>query len=74
VVARCDLDPTGVVSIGLYPCRIGPRGEVEPLRCDDPDHSAALEYLRECQARVPGAGELSPGTDDGLAYWRLEPA
>ncbi|MFD8756707.1 CapA family protein [Kitasatospora sp. NPDC059577] len=73
VVARVDVDGTGVLGCGLYPCRIEPDGAVRPLRVADPRHGEDLAYLRTCLAHVPGPAELEPTESDGFAYWRLVP-
>jgi hypothetical protein len=73
VVARCDLAAGGVVTAGAYPCRIGPAGEVEPLRSGDPRADEDLEYLRRCLASTPRAADVTAGDDGGLAFWRFEP-
>jgi hypothetical protein len=71
VVARFDLDAGGIVSSGVYPCRIQADGGVLPIPADDPALAEDLDHLRECQAAVPGAAEITAGSDEGLAYWRL---
>jgi hypothetical protein len=71
VVARFDLGRDGIVSAGLYPCRIGPDGEVRPLAAADPELTADLDYFRRCQERVPEPAGIVPEDDNGLAYWRI---
>jgi poly-gamma-glutamate synthesis protein (capsule biosynthesis protein) len=73
VVARVDVDSTGVLDCGLYPCRIAPDGAVEPLLVADPRHEEDLAYMRTCLAHVPRPAKLEPTESDGYAYWRLIP-
>jgi hypothetical protein len=72
-VARFDVGSAGVVSAGLYPCRIAPDGDVLPLRSDDPELKADLDHFREAQRHVPEAATVLEETDGDLAYWRLNP-
>jgi poly-gamma-glutamate synthesis protein (capsule biosynthesis protein) len=71
VVARCDLDRTGVRSSGLYPCWIDPDGGVAPLTGTDPRTAEFFDYLQDGLAGLPEPAELRSDSADGWAYWRL---